>query len=315
MFKKLNVKWMLILFSILLVLVLLTQFIKNRGSESNFNNKPVDVDTSKINAIYIKQKLATDEIKIVKTGSQWSISFKGKNMKPDQQAIGAILNELANIKVERIAATDKSEWVNYEVTDSASIKVRVEQEGKIVADFIVGKFSYQQNPQKFTTYIRVNGEDEVYATQGFLSMTFGRNVSDYRDKTIVNINPSNISRVTFTYPADSSFILEKAMNVWKIGDVVADSAKTASFINTLAHLNSYEILPEPAPQGKELFSVKIEGNSFQPVQLKAFESDTLTKYVITSTMNPDVQFNGGRGEVFKQIFAYRKNLMPGVKKK
>ncbi len=100
-----------------------------------------------------------------------------------------------------------------------------------------------------------------------------------------------------------------------MGSIPADSAKAASYISTLSHLMSYDILADKAPQGKELFSVKIEGNSFQPVILKAFESDTVFKRVITSSMNADVQFQGSKGELFNQIFVPGKSLMVTTKKK
>jgi hypothetical protein len=315
MFKKSNFKNLLIVFGILLILVLITHFFKNRGNESNFNSKPVMVDTAKVSAIIIKPKQGKDEIKISRAGNRWTIEYKGKNIRPDKQAIEAMLNELINIQADHIAGTDKSDWLTYEVTDTSSIHVRVEQEGKKVTDFLIGKFSYQQNPQKFTSYLRMEGEDEIYAVQGFLSMTFGRGISELRDKTVVDLNPNFITRVTFTYPADSSFVLEKINNRWNIPGMDADSTKSASFVNTLVHLNSYDILPDPAMQGKLLYSVKIEGNNIQPVLLNAFESDTTIKRVITSSLNPDVQFHGTRGDIFRQIFASKKNFAKDIKKK
>jgi hypothetical protein len=314
MFRKLTFKWLLIIFGILLVGVLLTQLLKNHGSERNFNSRPVVVDTAQISSIFITHKLNNEEIKITRKGANWIIESNGKSIRPDKQAIDAMLNELANIQADRIAATEKSEWAAYDVTDTAPVKVRIEQKGKTVADFIVGKFSYQQNPQKFTTFIRINGQDEVYSVQGFLSMSFGRNLSDLRDKTLVNVNPAAITRITFTYPADSSYILEKVNNSWKIGSATVDSAKLAGYINTLAHRNNFDILNKTSIQQKELYSIKIEGNNISPIYLKTFESDTTVKRLITSTMNPDVQFQGAKGELSKQIFVPKKSFF-GKKKK
>lgn len=308
MFNKLNFKTLLIIFGSLLVLVILTQLFKIRGSERNFNSQLFTIDTAKISTIYIKPKGVSDEIKIIRNGSSWIIDLKGKNLRADINAINGMLSELAGIKADRIAGTDKSQWTEYEVTDSA-IKVRVEQEGKIVADFLVGKFSYQQNPQKFTTFIRKNSEDETYAVQGFLSMTFGRGINDLRDKTLVNSTSQNITRVTFTYPADSSFVLSFENNAWKVGSEKADSAKTAGYISTLSRLSGNEFADEKTIQGKELFSVKIEGNNMQPTVLKAFESDAAVKYLITSSINQDAKFSDSRNELMKQIFASRKAFL------
>jgi hypothetical protein len=313
MFRKINFKWLLISFGILLLLVVLTHYIKNKGNERNFNSNLVTIDTAKISNIYIKTKISKDEVKITRNGTKWFVVSNGKNMRTDKQAIDAMLGELANIKAERLAASDKSEWGTFEVTDSAGIKVRVEEGGNITANLIIGKFSYQQNPQKFSTYVRINGEDEVYSVPGFLSMTFGKRINDFRDKTLVNVIPENITQISFSYPSDSSFTLKRNLNHWLIGNQIPDSAKTANFIQKLSRLSSYDILNNDVLGGKELFSVRIEGNNFSPIDLKAFESDSTIKYLITSSINPDASFSGLQGDLFKQIFASKKAFF--VKKK
>jgi hypothetical protein len=313
MFRKINFKWMLISFSILLLLVILTHFLKNRGSERNFNSNLVTIDTAKISNIYIKTKISKDEVRITRSGNKWFVVSNGKNMRTDKQAIDAMLGELANIKAERLAASDKNEWGTFEVTDSAGIKVRVEEGGSITANLIIGKFSYQQNPQKFSTYVRLNGQNEVYSVPGFLSMTFGKGLNGFRDKTLINVIPENITQISFNYPSDSSFALKRDMNHWKIGNQIPDSAKTADFIQKLSHLSSYDILENDVSKGKELFSVKIEGNNFSPIDLKAFESDSTIKYLITSSINPDASFSGLQSDLFKKIFASKKIFF--VKKK
>jgi hypothetical protein len=144
-------------------------------------------------------------------------------------------------------------------------------------------------------------------------MTFGRGINDLRDKTLVNVPAQNITRVTFTYPADSSFVLSHNNNQWNIDSEKADSAKTAGFMTTLSRLSSYDIANEASTLGKEAFSVKIEGNSMQPILLKAFESDTIVKYLITSSVNPDVCFKGSQNELMKQIFASKKTFLVSKK--
>jgi len=309
MFKKLNFKTLAIIFGILLVLAVLSQLSKFGSSDSNFKSEIVKIDTSKITAIYLKSESIPNEIKIVRNGKLWTIVSNGKSLATDQQAVSGMINELAGIKAERVAATDKSEWETYKVTDSAGIKVRVEEGSEIIADIIIGKFSYQQNPQKFSTYVRLNNEVEVYSVQGFLSMTFGRGLSDLLDKTLVNTNAANITRITYTYPGDTSFVLENVMNQWKIGDNIADSAKTAQYLQSLAHLTSSEIAHEAAIQGAQLFTVKIEGNSMKPIELKAFASDTITKWLIISDQNPGTRFAGSKSDIVSKIFASKQQFL------
>jgi hypothetical protein len=308
MFKKLNYKTLLIAFGILLLLVVVMQISKRKNNDSNFKSQIVQVDTSKITAVYIKMPDKKDEIKLIKSGKTWNIVLEGKNIRPDEQAIMGMIIELSNIKAERVAATEKSEWGTYQVTDSA-IRVRVEQEGKIQADFLVGKFSYQQNPQKFSTYVRLWGEDEVYSVPSFLAMTFGKGINDFRDKSLTAFNAKNVTRVTFTYPGDSSFVLSATNNIWKIGDISVDSAKCAQYLQSIQGYKSYELASEKSVLGAQVFSVKFEGNNMPAIEIKAFASDSISKYIITSNQNPGALFSGANGEIMKKFCISKKYLI------
>jgi hypothetical protein len=314
MFNKINSKWLFFTFGALLLIYVLTLLFKP-SNEGNFNRNLAPVDTAKITAIYIKPKNSDDEIKLERQDKQWGIIYKGKNIKPDGQYITSMLNELSKIEVEHIVSSDKNDWPLYDVSDSASVKVRVEQKGKTVANLVIGRYSFEQRMQKISTYVRINGEDEVYSVQGFLSMTFGGGLTQMRDKSVVKLNPSHITRVTFNYPSDSSFMLERTNNQWLISGIQADSAKTATYINALANLYSYNILENTAPVGNKLYEIKIEGNSFSPVQLQAFESDTIVKRFITSSVAPDMQFAGAEGELYNQVFVSKKSFLPSTIKK
>jgi hypothetical protein len=313
MYKKLNFKTLLILFSILLTLVLITLYVNKQNGERNFNSNIVNVDTAKISAIYIKPINSPNETKISRNGNSWTFLQNGKNIRTDKQAIMGMIIELSNIKAERVAATEKSEWETYKVTDSTATRVRVEEGGKITADFMVGKFSYQQNPQKFSTYVRLTGEDEVYSVPGYMSMTFGRGINDLRDKTVANFNVANITRITYTYPGDSSFILTAGTNNWKIGENYTDSAKTAQYLNGLANLSSYDMVADNAQTGPLLFTAKIEGNSITPFEIKAFASDSVTKYIVTSDQNPETRFSGANGNIISKVFASQKQFFASKK--
>jgi hypothetical protein len=309
MFKKLNFKTLAILFGVLLVLVVLMQVFKNRGSERNFNSQFISVDSAKITSFVIKARGAKDEIKISKSGSYWTFTNNGKTLKAEKGIMEGMVAEIMNIKAERIAATDKEQWAALEVTDSASTRVKVYEGEKLTADFLVGKFSYQQNPQKFTTYVRPYGEDFVYAVSGFLAMTFNKDVNDLRDKTLVNVNSSDITKISFSYPADSSFILALDKNAWTINGEKADSGKVVEYLNTISHLTSYNFVGESVSQANQAFAVNIEGKNFQPVNIKAFATpDTTVRHIVTSNMNPDARFDGSKSDLLKQVFASAKKF-------
>ena len=182
-------------------------------------------------------------------------------------------------------------------------------EGGVIADVLIGKFSFQQNPQKITTYVRLYDEDDVYAVEGFLAMTFNRNTNDLRNKTLVGVPVTNITRLTFAYPSDSSFTLVKEKYGWKINGQAVDSTRVSNYINSLSYTNGNEFVEDVVPSGPQAFSLRIEGNNFSPVELKAFVADTTRRYIITTSVNDDARFNGRNGDLTSRIFASRKQFL------
>lgn len=302
MFKKLNTKTLLILFGVLLLLVVITQWLKHRGGDRNFIENLVEVDTSKITAIYIKPKGKTDEITLKRINQKWEAVYKSKIYRVDDYVVHNILDGFHQFKPEQIVGTDKSSWKQYEVTDSAGVRIKVEENGKMKADFVVGRFFFQQNPQKMTTYVRLTGQDEVYGVDGYLSMTYNQTLSSLRNKTIGRGNAGDFSKVTVTCPADSSFVLLKEKNKWTINGNPADSSKVMNYLGDLALATSSDFVDDNAPLGNQSFMVKAEGPSGTLFEINAFAADTANKYIITSSVNPGAKFSGAKGNLLNRIF-------------
>lgn len=305
MFKKLNFKTLILIFGGLLAIVVIMQVVKRSGGDRNFKDKLFTVDTAKVSAIVLLPRNEKSEVRLVRNGNLWTMAVKGQTYKVERGYVEDMLRTLPQIKPERMVATDKSEWPNYQVTDTA-VRVKVEQGTKVVADFLVGKFSYTQYKQ--TTFVRPFNQNEVYAIDGFLSMIFSKSANDLRNKSLVNVSYSDITRLTFTYPADSSFMLAKEDKIWKINGVKADSAKVANYLNYLSTASGDDFVDNMVPSGKPVLAVKIEGKNFNPIEIKAFAADPTNKYVIESTLNPESRFSGAKFNLTQRIFMGSKQL-------
>jgi hypothetical protein len=292
--------------------VIISQVISYNKGERNFKRLLFDTDTTKISSITIKTKLAKQELELVKDGKDWNVSDKGKTYKVEKSTIRSMIMEIYNMRAERLAAIDKSEWNTFQVTDSLATHVKVKQGNKVVADFLVGKFSYSQNPQKFNTFIRLSKENEVYAVDGFLAMTFSKQLNDVRNKALVSLSSAQITKLSFKYPADSSFELVKGKNGWTINGQEADSAKAAGYINNLAYISGNEFVSDSIKSGLRIYSLKIEGNNFSPVEISANTADTTNKYIITSNINPDGRFSGISSDLTNRIFVSKKRFVKSL---
>ncbi len=322
MFKKLKLRSLLIIFIVLLILVLAIFYIDSRKGERSFRAVIVDVDTSKVTSIVIYPRMNKEEpIEILRKGSLWKINYGDKLLNADNDAVENMLTTLLELKPRRIAATDKSKWNEFEVDDSLSTRVQLLTGKKMGADLYIGRFSYQQPKGQMadyynrrgtiTTCVRLADDKIVYVVEGYLSMAFNRDVNDFRNKSVIRSDKNNWTRLSFGYPSDSSFALVKEGDKWMADGLLADSASVNEYFNSISWLSSQNFIDDQQPASSEpLFTLKIDGNNFvKPIQFKAFEADTVNKYLITSSLNEGAYFSGSKSKLAEKIFAGKRKFI------
>lgn len=326
MYKKLNIKSLSIIFAVLLILVIIIFYIDSKKGERTFRSNIVDIDTSKVTSILIYPKRSNLEaVEIQRKGSLWKVKSGQKLFNADENIVNNILKTLTELKPKRVAATDKSRWKEFEVTDSLATRVKLITGKKTQADIYFGKFSYQQPKNQMAyyynqqgtinTYVRIAGDKIVYVVEGYLGMTLNRELNDFRNKSILKSNKSNWTRLSFTYPADSSFYLAKEEGKWLVNGLPADSASVAEYLNSISWLSSSDFIDDQKPLHSEPeFILKIEGDNFtRPIQIKAFKTDTANRYLITSSLNEGTFFSGRKSKLAEKIFTGKSRFLVSLK--
>nr|NQU91239.1 DUF4340 domain-containing protein [Bacteroidota bacterium] len=324
MFKKLNVKTLIIILIVLVAIYYIADMIGDK--ERSFRSEVVSVDTANVTAINISILKDNAEIKLVKTndGSGWEVVAEGNKYNADNNVVKTILGQLTDLKPERVAATVEKKWAEYEVSDSTSVRVVLLDGKKELVDIYIGKFSYTQPPQsaaqnqyqqqrgKMTSFVRVANEDEVYAVEGFLKMSYQKDVNSYRNKQLINVNKDDLSRLVFNYPDNANFTLSKSEEgKWLIDGALADSAKTAGYINKIFRLNSSNFVDPSTPKMSDAtHKLRLEGNNFTPIEIKAFPSDTTVQFVVTSSINPGAEFDGSKATLYEKVFVTDTEFFP-----
>ena len=309
MFNKVSNKSLLVIFGVLIIFAVLYVIVESGQGERSFKTDIVHIDTSKVTAISIYPKAANhQEVKLYKEGKDnWKVNLdNNKTASVPETKVKSLLGMLVKIKPTRVAAQDKSKWSEFQV-DTAGIRVKVYEGGDNTLDLIVGKFSFQQ-PRQMNTFVRLNGENEVYETQGFLGMALNQKADYYRNNTLIEGDPSNWNKLTFTYP-DSSFELVKNENKWTINGIKTDSAKTASYLRTISHLTStaFEDNVTSNTLGKAAQTLTIESTSGEGIVLAAYQNNS--DVILTSTENNGTYFNGKQSNLFKKIFIGKEHLI------
>ncbi|MBK8806735.1 MAG: DUF4340 domain-containing protein [Bacteroidales bacterium] len=177
---------------------------------------------------------------------------------------------------------------------------------------MIGKFSNtksqnqdQKQPDVFS-YVRLLNEEDVYVVDGYLSMTFNRNVEDFRNAQLCNIPLDKITKVSFNYNADSAFVLEKQNNSWTIENQLADSAAVQSYLQKLSQLSSRNFIETSLAKLPLVYSLKIEGTEVKPIEILAYQS-TDNQLIVASSANQGTVFNLNP-DIISSIFISKQNL-------
>ena len=282
------------LIAVLVVLVLVyagLKLFKNTGRSKSFREELVLIDTSKVDRIFISKPGSAFEVS--KENEQWKVTIPG-NKKVDATAISVknALGSLLRIKPDRIATKDPDKWVDYQV-DSSGTRVQVFENNASTLDMVLGRFGVH-GQQQFHTFVRLFEDNEVYAANNFMGISFPSDPKGFRDSKFLQITSDSITQVTFNYPGDSAFILNKSIdNKWYIGNNPADSANTASFLSGLRYLNGSDFVDDVEPTAliNPTLSVLIQANGMdEDVKLDAY-SHPQYGYILHSSYNSKAYFS------------------------
>jgi hypothetical protein len=311
--KTIKNRTLLILFLILAVIAVIMFFYDRNKGERSFKSELFTVDSSKVSeiTIYPKGKM-NNPLRLVKTGKTWEIKSEKNTYPADTLVIQRIIGALCKVVPERVAGSDKSSWKELGITDSLGTHVVVGQANSTIADLWIGKISISQGNNRsgygrnqniiIKSHVRVAGDDRVYVVDGFLSMMFGDQPSMYRNRSVFRFDKNSITRLTFVYPGDSSFMLVKNGAHWLRNDQPVDSAKTENYLNSISNTVNSEFAEEGTQPFVFPYSLKIEGNDMPAISVQGAINPEPKKYFVKSTSNPSAIFGSSGPGLFIQVF-------------
>lgn len=311
MIKKLGNKGLLIILVVLLAVFGIARFISNKTGENTFKTSIIpQIDSNKLTGMVIFQK-ATKKGKplpfiFTRKGNEWYVSQGNIGGRAAKRSVQYMVSQLEDISPNRLGAEDPKDWKQFCVNDSLGTRVVLLYNKDTALDVIVGRFSYLPQERKGLSYVRLAGQDKVYAVDGFLALNITEEFDAWRDKKITpGDSYETWKKLTFTYPGDSGFEVKKdSANEWIMDNhEKTDSLAAINAIRTISEQNYAAFVNNFDSSGKQpVFKVRIEGSDFSPVVIKAWPADTANKYAINSTLNPGSFFSGSKAGVAGKIF-------------
>lgn len=297
------------LIAVLVILIIAyagLRLFKNTNRSKSFREELVVIDTTKVDRIIITK--SGESFEVSRADDQWKVTLAGnKKVDATSSSVNNALGSLLQIKPDRIATRDPGKWVDYQV-DSAGTRVQVFENNENVLDLILGRFGVH-GQQQFHTFVRLHEDDEVYAANNFMGISFPSEPKGFRNSRYLQITSDSITHITFNYPADSAFILNKTDDKWYMGNVQADSTSVASYLSGLRYMNGSDFVDdvEPATLINPTLSVQINAsNLMEEVKLEAY-SHPMYGYILHSSNNPKAYFTDDN--LFSKIFKGQAELL------
>ena len=145
MFRKVNIKILAAIFAVLLAIVVLIEVIDSRKGNRTFKSDLVEVLSENVTSIELYPKAANGKrIKLFRENNIWKVESEGKTYNADQSTPGNMISQLNAMTPKSVAATNKDRWEQFEVTDSLGTRVKLFQGTDLLANLVIGKFSFSQ---------------------------------------------------------------------------------------------------------------------------------------------------------------------------
>jgi len=312
MFKKKGNLWLFLLLAVMLGAYLFITMQDRKKGERNFKGELVNISEDKASKVIIyPAKTPNQTVELTKQADQWQVKLPNGKMVPAMQNIvDNTFKEIESIKPNRLASTSETKWADYKVDDQGT-RVEVFEGDNKKLNIIIGKFdidpaSLQQNNQfggqsnpKFTSYVRLAGETDVFAVSGFYEGLNGQTPDVYRDKQMLKLENSNIQKINFNYP-DSAFNLILNDNQWMVAGAPADSSKVASYLSAMGSLTGTKFIA--APSGEPYVNMVVETKTGQQTTFKAYAGATAEESTVTSSDLNEAYFDGKVSSLTQRIF-------------
>lgn len=303
-----NNKILLIILVGLMVVYGLSRLFSGK-QEGTFSTELIKVDTSAIASIVLNPRgEETQPFTIKRAENQWLATQNELTVKADRDAVQELLQALTLIKTQYIAAKGKEEQAGYEVEEGLGHRVQAyNKSGKLLEDFIVGRFEVDQQMRSITSFIRLTGQNEIYAVDGMQTMPLGRVFEEYRTRELIKMK-REMEVTAFEYQlADSLIQFQKTPSGWHVGDLQLDSMKVEDYLNFLRNVSGEnfaddfdELRASQYPQQQ----LTIKGNNIPaPFEVVVYQDTTRElPFVMRSNYNPHTFFASDSAWVAQRLF-------------
>jgi len=269
----------LILAGILVFLIVATFLVLERPGERSVSSDSgamlISYDSAAITKIEIRS--GAERTLLQREGSGWMLTAPLR-AKADDAGIHQILSKAKSMAVKALISSNPDKQSVFQVDSMGTLVKLYEGEAERAA-FRIGKpgSTYTES------YVRREGSNDVYLTDGMLTYTFVKQPRDWRDKAITRLPQESIKSVRFQY-GDTTFSMAFQDSTWRIDGAPVNEYTARNLVSSLATLSADDFIDTTIAAPPPLTAViEIEGT-----QLRFHKNPQADRYFVITSTQPQV---------------------------
>ncbi len=153
------------------------------GKPAEFDTALIQIDKAEITSIEIYPHSGPSYV-IHKMDPNWIVSNGNVSVQAEANRLYSVLNQIDTIKTFRKVADGPSEWENYGLRENQASRIKIYANNKVLEDFFIGRTDFDTKLNKSIAYVRIAGQNEIFAVNGFLPFQLEKHFNEYRNSNL-----------------------------------------------------------------------------------------------------------------------------------
>jgi hypothetical protein len=296
MFGKLRTKHLLLLLVALAAIWWFSGLFSPRAQQRTFRENILKLDTNAVTGFTITPALYKEfpPIRFQRAGEGWRMFWATDSGAVDDHPVHELLRSWSSMRVVQMAGRMAEVRDRYDLGDSTADRLTIVA-GNEKHELLVGRQTAGEPPM---TVVNIPGDENAYAIEGSLGSYTDFAFSEWLPKYLVTGDPKNWKRLTFNFPADTGYVMERSGGRWLIEGVMTDSSRTQKFLSSLARARGRSVTdPADTLAAVPQFRLVVEDTTRSaPMVVVIYAANG--KFIVRSSLNPQtVMPFDGREEV------------------
>jgi hypothetical protein len=210
-------------------------------------------DTKQIDKIVINKPPGdagkATEVVLEKKEDEWKL-VKPIEYKANKNNVESLLSSLERLEVKEEVASGTDHYGEFGVTDKLALHAVFHKGKEVAADLYFGEGGSRGQ------MTRIAGRDGVYAVQGYASYAFGRDVKDWRDKSVFKFDEKKVTRVEIVNETGTYVFVREAKPAEKKDDKDKKDKKDKKDDKDYTWVSTLQAQKVAAPKPIERFDEK-----------------------------------------------------------